>query len=55
MRFDEAIAMATQAVDVEGIPKTMYPMARRKVPAGYVADVRDRKKKKKKRKSDENK
>jgi len=54
MRFDEAIAMATQAVDVEGIPKTMYPIARRKVPAGYVADVRDRKKKKKKkRKSDE--
>ena len=50
MRFDEAIAIATQAVDVEGIPKVMYPMVRRKVPAGYEADVRPRKKKKKRKK-----
>lgn len=52
MRFDEAVAIATQAVDVEGIPKIMYPMVRRKVPAGHVADVRPRKKKKKKKKRD---
>lgn len=53
MRFDEAIAIATQAMDVQGIPKVMYPMVRRKVPAGHTADVRDRKKKKKKGKKDE--
>jgi hypothetical protein len=36
----------TQASDVSGIQKAMYPIVRRKVPAGYVADVRKKKKKK---------
>jgi len=37
---------ATQSQAVKGVPKVVGPIVRRKVPAGYVADVRKRKKKK---------
>lgn len=48
MKLSEAVAMATQSADVQGVPRIMHPITRRKVPAGYVADVRKRKKRKKK-------
>lgn len=53
MKFNEAIAMATTAQDVEGIPVTKHPIARRKFPAGYVADIEDKPKKRKKKKKKE--
>jgi hypothetical protein len=37
---------ATQSTNVKGVPKVMLPIVRRKVPAGYTADVRKWKKKK---------
>lgn len=48
MTLEEAISISTQAADVQGIPSAMLPVVRRKVPAGYVADIRKRKKRKKK-------
>lgn len=50
MTLEEAMSIATQTVDVQGIPSTMLPIVRRKVPASYVADVRKRKKRKKRKK-----
>ncbi len=52
MKFNEAIAISTIAADVEGIPKIMYPMVRRKMPPVKQLDVRTRKKKKKKAKDE---
>lgn len=47
MNFNEVMeSISTTAKDVEGIQKIMHPIVRRKVPAGYVADVRKKKKKK---------
>jgi hypothetical protein len=48
MRFDEALAIATQSADVEGIPKRFGKIVRRRVPAGYISHIKKRKKKKKK-------
>jgi hypothetical protein len=38
--------VATQSDDVRGIQKVMSPIVRRKVPAGYIEDVRKKKKRK---------
>lgn len=38
--------IATQSSDVRGIQKVMSPIVRRKVPAGYIEDVRKKKKRK---------
>jgi hypothetical protein len=56
MNFKKAIILteqgivagpATQSANVKGLPKVVGPIVRRKVLAGYVADVRKRKKRKK--------
>jgi len=52
MKFQEALEIATQAADVEGIKKRVSPIVRRKVPAGYTA-IKSTKKKKRKKKKDE--
>lgn len=54
MKFNEALEIATQASDVEGIKKRVSPIVRRKVPAGYTA-IKSKKKKKRKKESDETK
>lgn len=47
MKFNEAIEnIGTISADVEGVPKKFSKIVRRKVPAGYVADIRKKKKKK---------
>jgi len=44
--LSEQVVPATQSADVKGVPKIVGPIVRRQVPAGYIADVRKRKKKK---------
>lgn len=47
MKFNEAIEnIGTTSADVEGVPKKFSKIVRRKVPAGYIADIRKKKKKK---------
>ncbi len=54
MKFNEAISMATQAADVEGVTKRVGPIVRRPIPPGVTIDERKpKKKKKKKKKKDE--
>lgn len=43
----EQVVPATQSSDVEGVPKVMSPIVRRKVPAGYIETTKKNKKKKK--------
>lgn len=53
MKFNEALEQATQSDDVEGLPKRVGKIVRRKVPAGYTVMSKGKAKKKKKKEDED--
>lgn len=53
MKFEEALANATGETDVQGIPRQVGPIVRRKLPVEPINIAEPIKKKKKKRKKAE--